>query len=66
MISRFISRLFYGSLVMLGVVVCVFFIPGIRDPSRLIMGQRADAGTFKISEGISTWTSRNGNNLCIT
>jgi len=48
MISRFISRLFYGSLVMLGVVVIVFFLfQGFGDPSRLIMGQRADAGTLQ-------------------
>ena len=47
MISRSISRLFYGSLVMLGVVVTVFFLfQGFGDPARLILGQRADAGTL--------------------
>jgi peptide/nickel transport system permease protein len=36
----------YGLLVMLGVVVLVFFLfQGFGDPSRLIMGQRADAVT---------------------
>jgi peptide/nickel transport system permease protein len=47
MINRLISRVFYGSLVMLGVVVIVFFLfQGFGDPARLIMGQRADAGTL--------------------
>ena len=36
----------YGILVMLGVVVVVFFLfQGFGDPSRLVMGQRADAAT---------------------
>ncbi len=48
MTRQFISRLFYGSLVMLGVVVIVFFLfQGFGDPSRLVLGQRADAGTLK-------------------
>jgi peptide/nickel transport system permease protein len=39
-------KLFYGLLVMLGVVVVVFFLfQGFGDPSRLIIGQRADAST---------------------
>jgi peptide/nickel transport system permease protein len=47
MINQLISRVFYGSLVMLGVVVIVFFLfQGFGDPARLIMGQRADAGTL--------------------
>jgi len=47
MINRFSSRLFYGGLVMLGVVVIVFFLfQGFGDPARLILGQRADAGTI--------------------
>jgi peptide/nickel transport system permease protein len=47
MISRFGSRLFYGSLVMAGVIVIVFFLfQGFGDPARLILGQRADAGTI--------------------
>jgi peptide/nickel transport system permease protein len=41
-----IKRLLYGILVMLGIVVLVFFLfQGFGDPSRLIMGQRADAAT---------------------
>jgi peptide/nickel transport system permease protein len=36
----------YGLLVMFGVVVVVFFVfQGFGDPSRLVMGQRADAAT---------------------
>jgi peptide/nickel transport system permease protein len=47
MINQFLSRLFYGGLVMLGVVVIVFFLfQGFGDPARLILGQRADAGTL--------------------
>ncbi|MEO6316487.1 MAG: ABC transporter permease [Chitinophagaceae bacterium] len=44
---RYITRkIFYGVLVMAGVVVLVFFLfQGFGDPSRLIMGQRADAST---------------------
>jgi len=39
-------KLFYGLLVMAGVVVLVFFLfQGFGDPSRLILGQRADAAT---------------------
>lgn len=39
-------KLLYGLLVMAGVVVLVFFLfQGFGDPSRLIMGQRADAAT---------------------
>jgi peptide/nickel transport system permease protein len=48
MISGILRRLFQGSLVMIGVVVIVFFLfQGFGDPSRLILGQRADAGTIK-------------------
>jgi ABC-type dipeptide/oligopeptide/nickel transport system permease component len=47
MITRFLSRLLYGSLTMLGVVIIVFFLfQGFGDPSRLILGQRADEGTL--------------------
>ena len=46
MIRYFIKKIFYGLLVMLGVVVTVFFLfQGFGDPSRLVMGQRADAAT---------------------
>lgn len=48
MIKRLLLRIFYGSLVMLGVVVIVFFLfQGFGDPARLVLGQRADAGTIK-------------------
>jgi peptide/nickel transport system permease protein len=41
-----LRRCLYGLLVMLGVVVTVFFLfQGFGDPSRLVMGQRADAAT---------------------
>ncbi len=45
--AKYIFRkLFYGILVMIGVVVVVFFLfQGFGDPSRLILGQRADAAT---------------------
>jgi len=47
MISRFSSKLFYGCLVMVGIIVIVFFLfQGFGDPARLILGQRADAGTI--------------------
>ena len=46
MITYLFRRSFYGLLVMLGVVVLVFFLfQGFGDPSRLVMGQRADAAT---------------------
>ncbi len=45
--SSFTSKIFYGGLVMAGVIVIVFILfEGFGDPSRLIMGQRADAGTL--------------------
>ena len=45
--SRYLIRkLFYGIMVMLGIVVLVFLLfQGFGDPSRLVMGQRADAAT---------------------
>src|SRR5712672_1162455 len=47
MISQVTRKVFYGSMVMLGVVVTVFFLfQGFGDPARLILGQRADAGTL--------------------
>lgn len=46
MLTYFTKRFLYGILVMLGVVVMVFFLfQGFGDPSRLVMGQRADAAT---------------------
>jgi peptide/nickel transport system permease protein len=46
MVTYFTRKLLYGLLVMLGVVVVVFFLfQGFGDPSRLVMGQRADAST---------------------
>jgi peptide/nickel transport system permease protein len=46
MIRYLLKKSFYGLLVMLGVVVTVFLLfQGFGDPSRLVMGQRADAGT---------------------
>src|SRR5882762_8841457 len=47
LMTRYILRKFiYGMLVMLGVVIAVFFLfQGFGDPSRLVMGQRADAAT---------------------
>jgi peptide/nickel transport system permease protein len=46
MIKYFTRRFLYGILVMVGVVVVVFFLfQGFGDPSRLIMGQTADAAT---------------------
>jgi peptide/nickel transport system permease protein len=46
LLNYLIKKLFYGLLVMLGVVVTVFFLfQGFGDPSRLVMGQRADAAT---------------------
>src|SRR5579871_6549534 len=46
MLRYLIRRSCYGLLVLLGVVVTVFFLfQGFGDPSRLVMGQRADAAT---------------------
>lgn len=46
MIRFLLKKSFYGVLVMLGVVVAVFILfQGFGDPSRLVMGQRADAAT---------------------
>jgi peptide/nickel transport system permease protein len=46
MLRYIIRKLFYGILVMAGVVVLVFFLfQGFGDPSRLVLGQRADAAT---------------------
>lgn len=46
MLYYLLRRSFYGLLVLLGVVVTVFFLfQGFGDPSRLVIGQRADAAT---------------------
>ena len=46
MIRLLLRKTLYGLLVMLGVIVAVFFLfQGFGDPSRLVMGQRADAAT---------------------
>src|SRR5215470_6794540 len=46
MLRYLIKKCFYGLLVLLGVVITVFFLfQGFGDPSRLVMGQRADAAT---------------------
>lgn len=46
MLSYLYRKILYGILVMLGVVIVVFFLfQGFGDPSRLVMGQRADAAT---------------------
>ncbi|MEP7258649.1 MAG: ABC transporter permease, partial [Flavitalea sp.] len=46
MIRYFTRKLFYGLLVMMGVMILVFFLfQGFGDPSRLIMGQTADDAT---------------------
>jgi peptide/nickel transport system permease protein len=49
-VTRFIlKRLFYGLLVLLGVVVVVFFIFNVlpADPARLVLGQRADISSIE-------------------
>jgi peptide/nickel transport system permease protein len=47
MTGRFLSNCFSGALTMLGVVIIVFVLfQGFGDPARLIIGQRADAGTL--------------------
>jgi len=45
---RFITRkLFYGLLVLLGVVILVFFLfQGFGDPARLVIGQTGDSATI--------------------
>jgi peptide/nickel transport system permease protein len=46
MLKFITKKLFYGLLVLLGVVVLVFFLfQGFGDPSRLIMGQTGDSAT---------------------
>lgn len=46
MLHYILRKISYSLLVMLGVVIAVFFLfQGFGDPSRLVMGQRADAAT---------------------
>lgn len=46
MLRYILRKITYSLLVMLGVVIAVFFLfLGFGDPSRLVMGQRADAAT---------------------
>lgn len=46
MLSYLSRKIIYGALVMAGVIVVVFFLfQGFGDPSRLVMGQTADAAT---------------------
>ncbi|HJU46027.1 MAG TPA: ABC transporter permease [Chitinophagaceae bacterium] len=46
MLYYILRKIAYSLLVMLGVVIAVFFLfQGFGDPSRLVMGQRADAAT---------------------
>ncbi len=49
MLKFFVKRLFYGFLVLLGVIVIVFFLfnvlPG--DPARMTLGQRADVASLE-------------------
>ena len=46
MINFLVKKLAYGCLVMMGVVLIVFLLfQGFGDPSRLVLGQRADAAT---------------------
>lgn len=46
MIRYIIKKIFYGLLVLTGVVMLVFFLfQGFGDPSRLVMGQTGDAQT---------------------
>src|SRR6478672_1283412 len=46
MLNYITKKLFYGLLVLVGVVVLVFFLfQGFGDPSRLVMGQSGDSTT---------------------
>ena len=46
MLNYLTRKIIYGALVMAGVVVVVFFLfQGFGDPTRLVMGQTADAAT---------------------
>ena len=46
MIKYISKKIFYGLLVLVGVVMLVFFLfQGFGDPSRLVMGQTGDSTT---------------------
>src|ERR1051325_4751826 len=46
MLRYILRKIFYGLLVLLGVVMLVFILfQGFGDPSRLVMGQTGDAAT---------------------
>lgn len=46
MLTYLTKKIFYGALVMAGVIVVVFFLfQGFGDPTRLVLGQTADAAT---------------------
>lgn len=48
MLSYLVKKLFYGFLVLFGVVVLVFFLfQGFGDPSRLVLGQTGDSATIQ-------------------
>src|ERR1043165_452579 len=48
MLSYITTKLFYGLLVLLGVVVVVFFLfQGFGDPARLVLGQSGDSTTIR-------------------
>jgi len=47
MFSFIITKLFYGLLVLLGVIILVFFMfQGFGDPARLVLGQIGDSATI--------------------
>ena len=47
MVSYFLRKLFYGLLVLMGVVTVVFWMfQGFGDPARLVMGQTGDSATI--------------------
>ena len=48
MLKYFTRKIFYGLLVLLGVVIIVFFLfQGFGDPARLVLGQTGDSATLK-------------------
>ena len=48
MLAYLVKKIFYGFLVLFGVVVLVFFLfQGFGDPSRLVLGQTGDSATIQ-------------------